>query len=159
MSVLRRFLYLLAILWAASGVAIAAAPGVVVEGLFGQPGPAEDAWIRMTGILAFGLALFAVLVAQRANEVWWWSWGLVIPAVAIAAVATLNALGGRPNNTSPTLWWVVAGVNAVLAVGLMWGLGRTAQERPLTCGRTTPCGREWRRRLLADGASKPPLLY
>ena len=132
MGILRRFLYLLATVWAVSGAAVAVAPGAVVEGLFHQPGTDDQAWIRMAGVLGFGLALFAVLVAQRAAEVWWWSWGFVLPGGAIAVVAFVNALGGRPDGASSVLWWIIAVVNALLAVGLMWGLGRTAQERTLT---------------------------
>ena len=132
MRILRRFLYLHAGAWAVAGLALSVAPGFFVSRLFDQPDFPDEAWLRIAGLLALGMAMFAVLVAQRATDVWWWSWGVVIPSVAVAAVALVNALGGRPPGASAVLWWLIGIVNGGLALGLLWGLGRTGQERSPT---------------------------
>ena len=131
MRILRRFLYLLAAVNAASGLALATVPQLVVKTLFAQVSSPEYAWIRIGGVEAFGLAMLQVLVAHRAAEVWWWSWAFVIVEGVVAVVAALNALVGLPTGSSSVLWWLIAGVNALFTAGLVWGIGRTAQERPL----------------------------
>jgi hypothetical protein len=128
---LRRVLYLLAAVNALTAVAFAAVPKLMLKTLFGQVPYPEYAWVRIGGIEAFGLAMLQVLVAHRAAEVWWWSWAFVIVEGLIAVVAALNALLGLPAGSSGVLWWLIAGVNALFTAGLVWGIGRTAQERPL----------------------------
>jgi hypothetical protein len=131
MRLLRRVLYLQAAVYAVSGAALAAMPRFVVTTLFGQVHYPEYAWVRVTGLEALGLAMFMVLVAQRAPEVWWWSWAFVLPTVLITVVAVANALVGLPEGSSGVLWWILAAVNAAFTTGLIWGLARTGQERPL----------------------------
>jgi hypothetical protein len=131
MRLLRRVLYLQAAMYALAGAALAALPRFVVTTMFGQIHYPEYAWVRVTGLEALGLAMFMVLVAQRAPEVWWWSWAFVLPTALITVVAVANALVGLPEGSSGVLWWILAGVNAAFTAGLIWGLARTGQERPL----------------------------
>lgn len=116
---------------AVAGLALATAPKFVTKTMFAQVPYTEYAWVRIGGIQAFGLALLQVLVAQRAAEVWWWSWAFVVVEGLIAVVAALNALVGLAPGSSSVLWWLIAAVNGVLTAGLLWGIGRTGQERPL----------------------------
>ncbi len=131
MALLRRVLYLQAAVWTLAGVALAALPRFVLSTVFGQVHYPEYAWVRIVGVTSFALALFMVLVAQRADEVWWWAWAFVIADVLIVVVAGANAAFGLPKGSSAALWWMLAAVSAVFAAGLVWGLGRTGQERPL----------------------------
>ncbi len=131
MRILRRFLYLTAAVNAVVGLAVAAVPKFVTKNLFGQVPYPEYAWVRIAGIQAFGLAMLQVLVAQRSTDVWWWSWAFVLVEGLVAVVAALNAIFGLVPGSSSILWWFIAAVNSVLTVGLLWGIGRTGQERPL----------------------------
>jgi hypothetical protein len=131
MTLLKRVLYLQAAVTTLLGVALVALPKFVLLTLFGQVHYPEYAWVRITGIEALGLAMFMVLVAHRAAEVWWWSWAFVLVTGVIAVIAAFNALIGLPQAASPVLWWLLAAGNAGFCAALLWGLGRTGQERPL----------------------------
>jgi len=113
------------------GLALLLVPKFVTMTVFAQAPYTEYAWVRIAGIEAFGLALLQVLVAQRAAEVWWWSWAFVVVEGLVAVVAALNAIFGLGSGSSSILWWLIAVVNGVLTAGLLWGIGRTGQERPL----------------------------
>jgi hypothetical protein len=128
---LRRALYLQAAVWALAGTALTVAPALVTEGLFAEPPAGEPAWLRIVGIQAFGLALLMVLVAHRADELWWWSWAFALVAVGVAAVATLNAAFGLEPGQSTLFWWLFAGVTIALAFTLLAAVYVTAQENPL----------------------------
>src|SRR5436309_14224433 len=128
---LRRVLYLMAAVNAVTGLALAAVPKLVVKTLFSQVPYPEYAWVRIVGVEAFGLAMLQVLVAHRAPDVWWWSWAFLIVEALVAVVAALNATFGLTAGSSAVLWWLIAGVNALFTAGLVWGIGRTAEERPL----------------------------
>jgi hypothetical protein len=130
-NALRRTLYLQAGVWAAAGVALAAAPRLVVVGLFGQPGLPGPAWVRIVGIQAFGLALVMVLVAHRVEELWWWSWAFALVTVGVAAVALLHAALGVGPEESGVLWWLLAGVATAFALSLLYGLFLASVEQPL----------------------------
>jgi len=131
MRILRRLLYLMAAVNALVGLALAILPKFVTKTMFGHVALPEYAWVRIGGIQALGLAMLQVLVAQRSNEVWWWSWAFVIVEGLIAVVAALNAMSGLVPGSSSILWWLIAGVNGVLTAGLMYGIGKTGQDRPL----------------------------
>jgi hypothetical protein len=128
LNALRRALYLQAALWAIAGITVAAAPRFVLVSLFGQPEPAEPAWLRILGLQAFGLALLMVLVGHRARELWWWSWAFALTTVGTAVVAILHAAFGLAPGQSATLWWVFSGLSATLALALLYGLYLTARE-------------------------------
>lgn len=130
MSLLRRVLYLQAAVWSVAGLALGLVPRFVLITLFGQPAYVEYAWIRVVGVEAFVLALLMVLVAQRAEELWWWSWAFVALSGGVAGVATLNAGFGLPRGGSAILWWAFAGISWAFAAGLLRGLGRAGKEAP-----------------------------
>jgi len=128
-KLLRRVLYWEAGLWAASGVALALFPVLVLEDLFGQPRLPEYAWVRMVAILIVGMALLMVLVAQRIEELWWWSWAFVLIGAGIAVLSGLNAAIGTPSGSPSLFWWLLAGVTALFTLGLIAGLAKTGTER------------------------------
>jgi len=131
MALLRRVLYLQAAVWAIAGAGLAVFPHFLLLTLFNQIYYPDYAWVRIAGLETFALAMLMVLVAQRASDVWWWSWAFVFPTGLIAVVAVLNVTLSLPNQSAPALWWLIAALHAVLLVGLFLGLARTSRERPL----------------------------
>jgi hypothetical protein len=131
MALLRRTLYWQALVWAVAGVALAALPRFILTTVFDQAPYPEYAWVRIVGLQAFALAMFMVLVAHRIEELWWWSWGFVIPTGGVAVVVFLNAAFGLREPSSPVLWWIFSAVAAGFAGFLLYGLFRTGQERPI----------------------------
>ena len=129
MTALRRVLYLDALLTALSSVGLLAAPGWFLD-VLGQPAVADEAWLRLLGVAGFVLALLMVLVAHRAEELWWWCWAFVIVEVGSAAVASLHLLLGLPGGTAAWPWWAVAGVSWLFAGGFLWGIARAGTEAP-----------------------------
>lgn len=130
MKLLKRVLYLMAAVWAGCGLAIAAVPRFVLVNMFGQVPYPDYAYVRVAGACSFALALLMVSVVQRLGEIWWFSWAFVLAAVATAAIAALNALGGRPDGSGAFLWWLFSGLSATFAVGLLWGLAKAGIEEP-----------------------------
>ena len=128
MNALRRVLYLQAAAWAVAGMALAAVPRFVVETVFGQPVPFDPAWLRILGLQAFGLALLMVLVAHRAEELWWWSWAFAMATTGSAAVALLHAAFGVGPGESRASWWVLALVLVGFSLSLLYGLYATARR-------------------------------
>jgi len=131
MQTLRRTLYLQAAVWSIVGVALAAVPRFVLATVFGQSRLVGDAWIRVIGIQAFGLALFMVLVGHRIQDSWWWSWAFAIMTSGVAAVALLNAAFGLAPGDSSALWWLFGGLTLVFAFGLLYGLYQASGEQPI----------------------------
>jgi hypothetical protein len=127
MALLRRTLYLGALAFAVFGVVVAVAPHFAIVTVARQPPYPDDAGARLLGVGAFGFALFMVLVAQRIQDVWWWSWAFVIASGGFALVALTRAIHG----SACAAWWAMFAANALFVVSLLWGLGRTGQERPL----------------------------
>jgi len=132
MTLLNRVLRAQAAVWTAAGLAVVAAPRWVLVTAFKQVPYPDYTYVRVSGAMAIGFSLLAVLVARRADEVWWWAWGFAITDAAVATITATNALVGRPDGSSALLWWLFAAVNAALAAGLLAGLGRTGQEKPFT---------------------------
>ncbi len=130
MKMLKRALYLMAAVWAGCGLAIAAIPRFVLVNMFGQVPYPDYAYVRVAGALSFVLALLMVLVAQRLEEIWWFSWAFVVAAAATAAIAAANALGGRPDGSDAFLWWLFAGGSTAFTAGLLWGLAEAGIEKP-----------------------------
>jgi hypothetical protein len=129
-DVLRRVLYLAALIWGAAGVLLVTVPGFLLIRVFGQPGYEEYAWVRIGAVDAVALALLAVLVAHHLEQAWWWSWAFVVVAAGEALVFTLNALVGTPEGAAVWPWWLFAIGQWLLALGLLWGLARAGAERP-----------------------------
>ena len=130
MSILRRFLYYSAALWAVCGLGVAIVPHWVLVGIFKQVEYPDYAYVRVTGAMSIGLALLMVLVAQRLDELWWFSWAFALTGAAIVTITTLHALFGVPQGSSSVLWWLFAGVNAVLTAGVLVGMAMAGQEKP-----------------------------
>jgi hypothetical protein len=127
-SFLRRILYLDALLNAALGVALIAAPRLLLVDVFGQPVYPDYAFVRVFGAAALTLALLEVLIGQRVNELYWWCWAFVLFEGARASILTLHVLFGLPDGASPFMWWLGSGVRWAIAVGLLLGIGRAAGE-------------------------------
>ena len=130
MTFLRRVLTAQATLWAAFGFVVGVAPGWLLETVADQPTLTDDAWIRALGVIAVVLALLMVLVSQRLEDVWWWSWAFLITTAAVTTVTGLHLLFGERTGNSNWLWAIFAGVNGLFTVGMLFGLGRAAQEKP-----------------------------
>ncbi len=128
LNALRRSLYLQAAVWAVAGAALAAVPRFVVSTVFQQPVPFDPAWFRILGLQAFGLALLMVLVAHRAEELWWWSWAFALATVGSAAVAVLHAAFGVTPGQSRAAWWALAAILVAFSLSLLYGLYLTARR-------------------------------
>jgi hypothetical protein len=127
-SLLRRILYLDALLNAALGVALIAAPRLLLVDLFDQPLYPDYAFVRVFGTAAITLAMLEVLIAQRLQDHYFWCWTFVLFEGARAAVLTLHVLFGLPEGASPFMWWLGAGVRWAIAFGLLLGIGRAGGE-------------------------------
>jgi hypothetical protein len=127
-AILRRVLYLDALLSAVFGFAVAAVPRFLIVTLFGQPEYPDYAVARLFGVCLFTLALLMVLVAQRIEELWWWSWAFVVLTGGTAAVVTLHAAFGLPPSASPWVWVGLGILSWGIAFGLLLGLARAATE-------------------------------
>ncbi|MEX0990829.1 MAG: hypothetical protein WD004_00970 [Actinomycetota bacterium] len=128
MTLLRRVLYLLAALWAITGLVLAIVPGLAlsIAGATVQP---ERVWMRLLGIVLVTLAMLAVLMAQKIEEVWWWAWAFVVEKAAITSFAILKA-ALFPTDAAPWFWWAIAAANLALTGALLWALGRAGREQP-----------------------------
>lgn len=130
MNTLRRVLYLEAGVWAVAGAALALAPRFVLVTVFDQPPYSEYAWLRLFGIQSVGLAMLMVLVAQRIEQLWWWSWAFALVTAGTAAVVVLNAAFGLVPGQSSVLWWLFALVALAFAFGLLYGLFASSKDQP-----------------------------
>jgi len=126
---LRRVLTGQASLWGLFGSVVAIAPRWLVHTVAGQP-VSDDAWFRVIGVMAIVLALTMVLVAQRLEDVWWWSWAFVVLEAGTATVFVLHAMLGLPDGTPAWSWWLLAGANGIVGALDLMGLGLAAQEKP-----------------------------
>jgi len=127
-TLLRRILYLDALLNAALGVALVALPRLLLVDLFGQPLYPDYAFVRVFGAAALALALLEVLIGQRVEELYFWCWTFVLFEAVRAAILTLHVLFGLPEGASAFMWWLGAGVRWGVAFGLVLAIGRAASE-------------------------------
>ncbi|MBI3648487.1 MAG: hypothetical protein HY240_07055 [Actinobacteria bacterium] len=130
MTLLRRVLYYQAAVWTGCGAAIAIAPRWVLMTLFDQAPSPDYGYVRVSGAMSVGLALVMVLVAQRIEDVWWWSWAFALTDAAIVTITALHALFGLPAGSGSLLWWLFAGTNLALGAGLLVGMARAGHEKP-----------------------------
>lgn len=132
MKILKRVLYLEAVLWAGKGVTLATFPRFVLVNLAGLRPYPEYAWVRATGITAFSIALLMVLVAQSAEKTWFWTWAFIFGQGGLAALFLVKAafaVGGS------TAFWLASGAFAALMTALLlWGVARAYGERPQESG-------------------------
>jgi len=127
---LQRVLKLQAALWALAGVALAVAPGPVLEGVLDQPPISERAWVRVAGVCAVVLAMLMVLVGQRVADVWWWAWSFALLEAGVATVFALKAAFRLVPGASAWSWWALAGVSAAFGALDLAGLARASREKP-----------------------------
>jgi len=126
MTLLRRVLYLEALLWSAKGTVLALTPRYLLINIVGlQPYP-EYAWVRVAGVMAFSLALLMVLVAQNAEQTWFWTWAFIIAQGSMTALFLLKA--GLTSPTSPAFWWVCGAFSTAMTALLLWGIARAYGE-------------------------------
>ena len=130
MTILRRVLYLDALVGGVVGVATAAAPGFVLETVFGQPRGPDDEVARLLGVTMISLSLLMVLVGHRVEELWWWCWAFVVLEGGAAAVKTLHAAFGVPSGAAAWPWWAWALVSWAFASAFLWGIARAGTEAP-----------------------------
>lgn len=130
MSLLRRVLYLDALLNALLAAGLIVLPRFVLVDLFSQPVYPDYAFVQVFGVAALTLALVEVLVAHRVEELWWWCWVFVLFEAGRAAILTLHVLFGLPEGAGALMWWLGAGVRWAVAFGLVLGIGRAATEAP-----------------------------
>jgi hypothetical protein len=121
-ALLRRVLYLQALLATLTAVALVAFPRFLLVTLLGQPGYPDYTWVRITGIQALTLSLLAVLVIRRIDELWWWAWAYVVVAFGTAAATTLHALVGLPPGADAWPWWAAGLASWLITFGLLRGI-------------------------------------
>jgi hypothetical protein len=129
-SILRRVLYLDALLMVVLGALLALAPGFLMETVFGQPRIPDHEVYRLLGVALILASLLMVLVGHRVEEVWWWCWAFVFFSAAIALVALLNAAVGLPPGAAAWPWWTLGVVALGFGAAYVWGVGRAGMERP-----------------------------
>jgi hypothetical protein len=71
-----------------------------------------------------------VLVAQRIEDIWWFSWTFVVLETGTVAVSLANALGARPTGSDATLWWLLTIMGVAFLGLLIAGLAKTGTETP-----------------------------
>ena len=130
MTLLRRVIAWQAVLWGIAGLALALAPGTLVEGLLDQTPAIESSWLRALGVAAIVLAAQMVLVGRKLEELWWWSWSFVILEAATAIAFVLNAAFGVPEGAASWPWWLIGVVNGGLAGLEIAALAKAGMERP-----------------------------
>jgi hypothetical protein len=86
---------------------------------------------RFLGVAQIGLAMFMVLVAQKIEAVWWWSWAFVITDALLALVVVLHLAAGLPTSSAALPWWLAVVVALAFSVGVLWGLFRAQQDQPI----------------------------
>lgn len=138
MRVLRRVLYVQAAVALVLGVVLAAIPRFVLVTVFDQLPYPEYSWVRIVGIQLLGAAMFAVLVAQRVQDLWFWGWAFAIPtALAFLVFGSTAAVGnecgivdGVPACPGSVLWWLLAAITGLLSAGYVVGLARAGHDAP-----------------------------
>ena len=127
-ALLKRVLYVQALVATIMAIGLIAFPGFLLETLLGQPRLPDYAWVRLVGVQAITLSVLIVLVAQRIEELWWWSWAFVVVAFGTAAVTTLHALIGLPTGAEPWPWWTIGLFSWFVAFALLRGIARAGVE-------------------------------
>jgi len=132
LKLLRRVLYLEAGLLAVGGAVFLLVPEFLLTRFFHLAPLPEYIWPRIAGVEAFTLAMLMVLVAHRAEDLYWWSWAFVFVTASVSILILLKALLGFGPSNESKLWWIAGGGGVVLTVGLIWGLGKAGRANPIT---------------------------
>lgn len=129
MVILRRTLKAGAALLVITFLPLALVPTTVLD-LLGQRPVGDGAWLRMFAVAGLVLALLHVLVAQRIQDVWWWSWAFALFDAGIATITILNAAFGLPRTSAAWPWWLFGIVSLVFVALYLVGMARAGQEKP-----------------------------
>jgi hypothetical protein len=125
MNQLRRVLYLDAALWAVAGLALVAVPRLLLVNLARLPLYPEYVWVRATGVVTLSLAMLMVLVAQNAEQTWFWTWAFIF---AEGSLTILFGLRAAFSHGGAAFWWISAAACAALAAALLWGIAQAFGE-------------------------------
>jgi hypothetical protein len=128
MPILRRTLYVDALISAIVGILLVAAPRFLLTTLLGQLDVPDPAPLRLLGVAAFTLALLMVLIAHRVRDLWWWCWAFVVLEAGTAAVSTLHAAFGVPDGAAAWPWWALGLGSWAFAFAFLWGIARAGTE-------------------------------
>jgi hypothetical protein len=93
--------------------------------------PVGAIFVRLGGVQTFALAMLMVLVAQKIESTWWWSWTFVIADAILAAVVLFHLAFGIENSAPTLVWWVILALCLGFAVALLWGLFKAQQDQPI----------------------------
>jgi hypothetical protein len=129
MTTLRRALLVFAGVYAACGAVLITIPWWLLTKAFEQPVYPDYTYVRVTGAMSIGLAIFAVMVSRR-DDAWWWAWGFAVVTAMCATITAFHALLDAPPNGA-TLWWLFAAVSLGLTAWLVVGLTHASQEHPI----------------------------
>ena len=86
---------------------------------------------RLLGVAVIVIAMFMVLVAQKIEAVWWWSWAFVIANAVIALIVLLHLIAGLPPSSAALPWLLIVVVCLGFSVALLWGLFKAQQDQPI----------------------------
>jgi hypothetical protein len=126
-NALRRVLYLEAALWGLKGLLLAVAPSLVLDSIAGIGPYPEYLWVRAAGIFAMSIALLMVLVAQSADENWFWTWAFVFAQGNLTLLFVAKAVFAAGGNAE--VWWICGAASGLMTGLLMWGIARAYGDR------------------------------
>jgi len=92
---------------------------------------AETTTLRLLGVQTIVQAMFMVLVAQKIEAVWWWSWAFVIADLTVALLVTFHVLFGLAPREAAFPWWLTVILTLGFAIALLWGLFKAQQDQPI----------------------------
>ena len=137
---LRKVLFLHAAAWGVVGLVCAVFPQWVTDALStaAPAGPRHTVtaapggiFLRLLGVEMFILAMFMVLVAQKIESIWWWSWAFVIADLVLVVVVVLHVLVGLPSGGATLGWWLFVLVSIAFIAATIWGLFKASQDQPI----------------------------
>lgn len=130
MALLRRLLKLNAVLWTVVSLSVLVAPRWIMVTVLDQPATPGYGSMRVSAVMGLVLALLMVLVSQKLDELWWWSWAFAILEIGTGTVLALTALFDLPVPAAVWPWWSLAVVNGAIGAGLLTGMAIAGQEKP-----------------------------
>ncbi|HET9673062.1 MAG TPA: hypothetical protein VFQ40_09480 [Actinomycetota bacterium] len=130
MTLLRRALSAGAFVSVSLAAALLLVPGWLVGTVLGQVDRPGDVWLRLLGAALFSLGLVHVLIVRKLDDLWWWTWAIVVFDVLAAAIMAAHAAVGLPAGSAAWPWWLFAGVSGAFTAALLAGLARAGQEKP-----------------------------
>lgn len=130
MTLLRRALGAGAIVSVLLAVGLLILPGWLVGTVLGQVDRPGDVWLRLLGAALFPLGLVHVLIVRKLEDLWWWTWAIVVFDVLVAAIMVAHVSVGLPAGSAAWPWWLLALVSAAFTGAYLVGLAKAGQEKP-----------------------------